>query len=99
MSFNRGFGWGFGAKFGSFLATLLTIAIVVVICAFLVPRVASAIYWAMAVLAIVVGEGVLTFTALKSEGTLRRRKLVVAALIAIYVVMWMAHTYIERTPG
>lgn len=93
-----GFKWGFGNIVGRFTAILLLVALVCGGVYFGFPYIASAVYVILGMIAYCICVSLLIWSGLKSEGTLRRRKLVAAVVLIIWAGMWLKHTQIRPAP-
>lgn len=98
MSFQRGFGWGFGRILGAASAVVVIVLCTLASAFFGFPLIASAICTILVILLFIAFVLFLFWSGANSDGTVRRRKLVLGVVLVIWAALWLNHTTITRMP-
>lgn len=92
MSFKEGFKWGVGMKFGSFVASIFIFILICLGLFFGFKYIASAVGWILTWLVILSWIVFLVWSGVKGDGLLRRRKLIMAAFLVLFGIVWFSNT-------
>lgn len=99
FTFRGGFGWGIGGVLGKAFGVLIVAAAVIAVFYFGWSHVKSAVSWILGVALYAAIVAALAWYGSQATGRLRRRRLVWAAVLAIYGVFWLQNTSVTRLPS